>query len=215
MNKKFTDLRRKMFYGLLVRPAMIILLGLNVRNFGRLRVGGAHLIAANHNSHLDALVLMSIIPLRDVPKVRLVAARDYFCRTKLRTWLSLNLIGVIPIDRDGSNDDPLAPVREALEQDYTVIIFPEGSRGDPEKRQPLRFGTAKLLETYPHLSVTPVFMHGLGKALPRGEGMLVPFNCDINIGERLAWTGDKATFMDSLENSFNALAVEISPKPWE
>lgn len=215
MSRRIYDLRRKLFYGLLVRPVMILLLGLNVRHFERLRVGGRHLIAANHNSHLDALVLMSLLPLCDVPKVKLVAAKDYFCRTKLRTWLSLNLIGVIPIDRQGESEDPLAPVRQALEENYTVIIFPEGSRGEPEKLQPLRFGVAKLLETYPDLTVTPVFMHGLGKALPRGEGLLVPFNCDINIGERLTWTGDKASFMQSLEQSLGALAQEIAPKPWQ
>ncbi|MBU0858974.1 MAG: 1-acyl-sn-glycerol-3-phosphate acyltransferase [Alphaproteobacteria bacterium] len=208
-------LLRQLFYALLVRPVLMVLLGLNVRNLARLRAGdGAHIIAANHNSHLDALVLMSLIKLRDMKRVKLVAARDYFCRTPFLTWFSLNIIGVIPIDRQGGTDNPLAPVIQALDEGYTIVIFPEGSRGEPEKRQPLKYGVAKLLETHPHIEVTPVFMYGLGKALPRGEGLLVPFMCDINIGERMEWPGDKARFIESLEQSFTALAQEIAPKPW-
>ena len=214
MAKPGYALLQKIFYGLLVRPVLVILLGLNVRHWNRLAVGGPHLVAANHNSHLDALVLMSLVRLHDIPKVKLVAARDYFCRTKLRAWFSVNIIGVIPIDRHGESDNPLAPVMTALDQGYTVVIFPEGTRGDPEKRQPLKYGVAKLVETRPGLTVTPVFMYGLGKALPRGESLLVPFMCDINVGERLAWNGGKAEFIAALERSFDDLAREIAPKPW-
>lgn len=198
----------------LVRPLMILFLGLNVRNLERLKVGGPHLIAANHNSHLDALVLMSLIRTRDIPKVKLVAAKDYFCRTPFTTWFSLNIIGVIPIDRKGESADPIAPVRAALNEGYTVVMFPEGSRGEPEQRQPLKYGITKILEAIPQVSVTPVFMYGLGKSLPRGEGCFVPFVCDINIGDPLVWAGDRGEFVARLEQNFIALAAEIAPKPW-
>ena len=206
---------RQIFYALIVKPFLLLALGFNVRHRERLKAQGAHLIAANHNSHLDALVLMSLFRYADIPKIKFVAARDYFCRNKFTTWFSLNIIGIIPIDRTGSDDNPLMPVLDALKQGYTVVIFPEGSRGDPEKMQPMKFGTAKLVELNPDIKVTPVFMHGLGKSLPRGEGLLVPFVCEINVGEDLSWTGDKPSFMTALENSFSALATEISPKPWQ
>lgn len=205
---------RQIFYTLLVRPLLLLLMGFNVRHYDRLRAKGAHIIAANHNSHLDALVLMSLFRFHDIPKVRLVAAKDYWCGTPLMTWFSLNIIGVIPIDRQGGSDDPLAPVMQALEHGHTVVIFPEGSRGEPEKRQPLKYGTAKIIETRPDVTVTPVFMHGLGKSLPRGEGLLVPFVCEINIGEYLSWNGGKQAFMELLEQSFAALEKEIAPKEW-
>lgn len=205
---------RQAFYVVLVRPLLLFLLGFNVRHYERLRADGAHVIAANHNSNLDAMVLMSLFRAADIPKVKLVAARDYWCRNKFLTWFSMNIVGIIPIDRQGGSDDPLAPVMAALDAGYTVAIFPEGTRGDPEVRQPLKFGTAKILELRPALTVTPVFMHGLGKTLPRGEGLLVPFVCEVNVGERLGWAGDKATFMAMLERSFTQLETEIAPKPW-
>lgn len=205
---------RYFYYGFLIRPLLLIILGLNVRHLERLEAGPGRLIAANHNSHLDAMVLMSLFRMKDLPKVKVVAARDYFCRTKLREWLSMNIIGIIPIDRDKSADDPLAPVLGAIDGGYTVIMFPEGSRGEPEERQKLKYGIAKLLELRPHITITPVFMYGLGKSLPRGDALLVPFVCEINIGEAFGWNGERQAVIDSLDNAYTALAEEIQPRPW-
>jgi len=216
MADKTIRLLRALFYGVIVRPVLMIMLGLNVRHLKRLSIDTPRLIAANHNSHLDALVLMSLFKLRDLPRVKVVAAKDYFCRTPFLTWFSINIIGIIPIDRKNADktQDPLTPVVEALDAGFTVVIFPEGTRGDPEQRQPLKYGISKLLETKPDIEITPVFMHGLGKSLPRGEALLVPFVCEINIGEAVHWMGDRTVLMDALQNSFDSLAAEMEPKEW-
>ncbi len=215
MNTHWKNILRMIFYGAIIRPILLIVLGLNVRNMDRFKVGHPHLIAANHNSHLDALVLMSLVKLHDLHKVKVVAAKDYFCRTPLLEWFSMNIIGIIPLDRKGGTKNPLAPVTEALNDGYTVIIFPEGSRGDPEKRKPLKFGIAKILEEQPELTITPVFMFGLGKSLPRGDFILIPFVCEINIGEPISWGGERKELITSLENSFDTLAKEMEPKSWD
>ncbi len=214
--KAKSDLPRQLFYVLIIRPVLMILLGLSVRHLERLTVKPRQIIAANHNSHLDALVLMSLIKFHDIPKVKLVAAKDYFCKTPFRTWLSLNLIGVIPIERNAAEGtDPLAPVIQAIDEGYTVVMFPEGTRGEPEKRQPLKYGVAKLVQQMPDVTVTPVFMHGLGKSLPRGEALLVPFVCQVNVGEALSWGGDRAAFIALLEKSLSDLEQELAPKGWD
>ncbi len=213
-NESLIRALRWAFYGVIVRPVLVILLGLNVRHLQRLKIDKPRLIAANHNSHLDALVLMSLFKLKDLPKIKVVAAKDYFCRTPFLTWFSINIIGIIPIDRKGGSSDPLAPVIDALEQGYTVVIFPEGTRGDPEKRQPLKYGIAKLLETKQEIEITPIFMFGLGKSLPRGEALLVPFVCEINIGEPLKWQGERKKLIADLEDSFEHLEQEMEPKEW-
>lgn len=51
-------------------------------------------------------------------------------------------------------------------------------------------------------------LHGLGKALPRGEIPLVPFFCDVFVGEALAWTGDRNEFMAEMESRIHGLAAE-------
>ncbi len=215
MKQNVIQFLRLCFYGVVIRPILILMLGLNVRHLERLSVEDMpRLIAANHNSHLDALVLMSLFKLADLPKVKVVAAKDYFCRTPFLTWFSMNIIGIIPIDRKGGEQDPLAPVLSALDAGYTVVIFPEGTRGDPEKRQPLKYGISKVLEQRPDTQITPVFMHGLGKSLPRGEAMLVPFVCEINIGEAVRWDGDRTHLIETLGACFDTLEAELEPKEW-
>lgn len=203
-----------MFYIALVKPVLILMLGLSVRNYARMPTKGPHIVAANHNSHLDAMVLMSLFRLRDMPKVKLVAAKDYFCRGPISTWFSMNIIGVIPIDRKGG-ENPTAPVIEAIDQGYIVVMFPEGSRGEPELRQPVKYGIAKVLENRPQVAITPVFMHGLGKSLPRGDAVFVPFVCEVNIGEDIYWQNDRTQLVTRLEDAFTTLEREIAPKAWK
>lgn len=206
---------RQLFFVIVVRPLVLVLIGFNVRHLDRLKAQGPHFIAANHNSHLDSIVVMSLFSFSEIPKVKLVAAKDYWCRTRLQTWFSLNILGIIPIDRKVERgSDPLAPVLRALEDGYTLVIFPEGSRGEPEQRQTLKKGIARVLEMKPEITVTPIFMYGLGKALPRGEGLFVPFMCEMNIGEPMRWQGDRRQFISSLDQTFLELAREIAPKPW-
>jgi 1-acyl-sn-glycerol-3-phosphate acyltransferase len=207
---------RLLFFALVVRPLSLIILGLNIRHRERLPGRGPAVLVANHNSHLDTLVLMSLFPLRLLPKVRPIAARDYFLRNRALAWFSTRIIGIIPIERQagGAHDDPLAGVIEALGRFEIVIVFPEGSRGEPERLGDFKSGVAHLARRLPDLPFYPVFLHGLGKALPRGEAILVPFFCDVFVGEPLNWNGDKARFMEDLTCRMTTLAAEGDFPPW-
>ena len=90
-----------LFFALLVRPLVLVGLGLNIINRKYLPTRGPAVIAANHNSHLDTLVLMSLFPLAKVHRVRPVAAADYFLANRFLAWFSQNVIGIIPLDRTG------------------------------------------------------------------------------------------------------------------
>jgi hypothetical protein len=58
-------------------------------------------------------------------------------------------------------------------------------------------------------------MYGLGKALPRGESLLIPFFCDIFIGEPFHWTGEKKSFLDELNVRVKQLADEGHFAEWQ
>ena len=122
---------------------------------------------------------------------------------------------IIPITRAKASRDFLGPVTEALENGAIVILYPDGSRGRPEEMDELKSGIAHLARRCPEVPVTPLFLHGLGKSLPRGEGVLVPFFCDVIIGESLTWQGDRKEFMDALRQSFDALAAEGDFPAWD
>ena len=130
-----TTLLRLLFFLLIVKPLVLVILGLNVRRKALLPTQGPAVIIANHNSHLDTLVLMSLFPLRMLPRLRPVAAMDYFMTNRLLAWFALNIIGIIPLRRSvkASHGDPLADAVAALDNDDILILFPEGSRGEPER----------------------------------------------------------------------------------
>ena len=208
---------RFLFYAVLVRLVVLIVLGLNVRHRERLPASGPAILVANHNSHLDTLVLMTLMPLRLLPRLRPVAAADYFLRNRLLAWFALNVVGILPIRRSagGRHDDPLQSCREALDRGDILILFPEGSRGDPERLARFKSGIAHLALSRPQVPVIPVFLHGLGKALPRGEALLVPFFCDVFVGERLPVSDDRRQYMQALDARMEALAAEGRLPSWE
>lgn len=207
---------RSVFFRVVVRPLVLLLLGLNVRHRERLPQKGPAIIVANHNSHLDTLVLMTLFPQRLLPKLRPVAAMDYFMRNRCLAWFSLAIIGIVPIARKPSapKSDVLAGASAALTHGDILLLFPEGSRGEPEQLGLFKSGIAHLVANHPDVPVVPIFLHGLGKALPKGEALLVPFFCDVFIGEALYWAGERKAFMQHLSNSMAELAQEREFADW-
>lgn len=212
-----TRFLRPLFFLLVVRPLAQVVLGLNVRHRERLPAAGPAILVANHNSHLDTLVLMTLFPPRLLPRLRPVAAMDYFLRTRPLAWFAREIIGIIPLERriKTAHIDPLAESSAALQRGDILILFPEGSRGEPERLAAFKSGVAHLAQRHPEVPVVPVFLHGLGKALPKGEALLVPFFCNVFVGEQLQWKGDRHGFMDTLEARMHSLAEEGSFPAWE
>lgn len=208
---------RALFYGVIVRVVVLFVLGLNVRHRERLPGAGPAILAANHNSHLDAMALISLLPLRLLPRVRPVAAADYFLRNRLLAWFALNVVGIVPLNRvrRDPDEDLLAPVVDALDREQILVFFPEGSRGEPEQIAEYKSGLARIAERRPEVPIVPVFTHGLGKSLPKGEWLIVPFFVDVFVGEPLRYEGDRARFMARYRESMQALAGEEARSRWE
>jgi len=206
------------FFALIVRPILAIVLGAHVRGREHLPKDGPAIIVANHNSHLDTLTIMTMYPLRQLCRVRPVAAVDYFMRSGLMAWFATNVVGIIPIVR-GARDkgivNPLAPCEEALDRGEILIVFPEGSRGEPETLSAFKKGVAHLAKARPGTPVHPLYMYGLGKALPKDAMLLVPFNCDVVAGEPISWNGSVEAFMALLQARMSELAAQIHRPSWE
>lgn len=212
MAKPLRALARWMFVVLLAWPVCLVVLGMNVRHRNRLPRKGPAIVTPNHNSHLDTLAMLTLFPLRQIPQVRPVAAADYFLKTGLMGWFSLNFVGIIPIARKRGQTagDPLAGCYEALERGEILVIFPEGTRGEPERMQELKSGVAVLASRFPDVPVVPIFMHGLGKSMPKGAFVPVPFFVDVYVGQPMHWTadsagGDKRAFMANLSENMRIL----------
>lgn len=212
-----TNLLRLIFFAVVVRPVMLLVLGVHVRRRELLPREGPAVVIANHNSNLDALLLMALYPLALLKRLKPVAAVDYFLTDPLRRFVAEKVIGILPVERGGARAgrDPLVGCYEALDRGEILILFPEGSRGEPERLQKLKKGVAHLAKARPHVPVTPVFMHGLGKVLPKGSLLPVPFTCDVLVGQPYRWEGSVEGFMARTEAAMATLAAEGHFPPWE
>lgn len=208
-------LPKVIFFLFFVKPLVLFLLGLNVRGRQHLPAKGAAVLAANHNSHLDTLVLMSLYPISMIHRLRPVAAADYFFSNKWMAWFSTHCIGIIPLQRSGFQrpESLFADCHQALDNGDILIIFPEGSRGKPEQFGSLKKGLYYLQnEREETLPITPVVLRGLGSALPKGEALFVPFNCDVIIGEALPEASHCKAFLSQLYDAYTILSADCLTK---
>ena len=71
---------------------------------------------------------------------------------------------------------------DAIDEGYSLILFPEGTRGKPEQMGKIKSGIARILSLRPELKYIPVFMTGMGRSLPKGELILLPYKASIFYG---------------------------------
>ena len=156
-----------------------------------------------------------MFPLEEIPNVRPVAAADYFMKPGFMQWFSLNVVGIIPVKRGGVAEgiDRLEGCYEALAAGQVLLIFPEGSRGEPEEMAELKSGISYISKKFPDVPVIPVFMRGLGKSMGKGTFIPIPFFVDVYVGRSLSWTGDKDSFMSKLREAFAHMRKRTLPNP--
>ena len=108
--------------------------------------------------------------------------------TKFFTEFFVNTL-LIYRNKGMAKTNALDDMDELLKQGDSIIIFPEGSRGEAEVLQDFKHGAAILLKKNPMIPFIPIFMKGMGKALPKGDPFLIPTECQVKIGNPV-WIED-------------------------
>lgn len=200
----------KFIYSFLVRWFLKLFVGVKFDNSNFLKSVNQFIIVANHNSHLDTLTLLASLPSSVLPKVKPVAAKDHFGKTKFSTWLSNTFINTLLItrkrDKENPENDPIHNMLSAIDNGDSLILFPEGTRGEPEKEQKLKPGIAMILKERPDIHIVPAYMKGMGKAMPKGDSLIIPFNSRLVYGKPKKLEFDSISdVLDQIQNDFEEL----------
>ncbi len=178
------EVARMLFFMLVVRPFMTLVIGLRVRGREHLPQADPFILVANHSSHLDGVSLLTLFPFTRLRNIRAVAAADYFQRNRAIAWFTTTFFNILPIvrHRTSTSGDPVLEMLAALEAGQSLIIFPEGTRGSGDQMGPFRYGVAKLIEALPHVPAVPAYLVNMGRCLPKGRWVPVPLICEVRLG---------------------------------
>ena len=170
---------------------------------------------ANHTSHLDFAVIWASLPEQIRPRVRPVAARDYWIKNRIRRYLAGEVFRAVLINRapdlnrDGfrAGEAVIDQMVEAMGEQDSLLVFPEGTRGDGQEVSPFKGGLHHLSLRKPDVELIPVYIENLNRILPKGEILPVPILSSVTFGPALALVKDepKRAFLERARSSVCAL----------
>lgn len=164
---------------------------------------------ANHQSHFDWVLIWASLP-RDLRAVtRPIAARDYWTATPLKHWITREIFNAVYVSRVRTADeDPLEPLVEALKNGDSLVIFPEGTRGNKGEPQAFKSGLYHLAEQFPEVQLIPTWIDNVQRVMPKGEVVPVPILCSVTFGAPLQLQAgeDKRAFLARAREAVMALA---------
>ena len=162
---------------------------------------------------MDVFALMGLYSPLQQNQIHPVAAADYFLSNKWLAWFAINILNIIPVTRqNGGQNNPLQGCEEALRQNKILILFPEGSRGEPGKMQPLKSGIWYLSAAMPTVPIIPVWLQGTEQIMAKGNRIPLPLFIDINIGSAMYYQPDKDQFKADLLNNLLALRPQYTKR---
>ena len=163
---------------------------------------------ANHQSHVDLVMIWAALPKELRAHTRAIAAKDYWTKTPFKKWLTSAVFNVIYVSRDRSSDeDPLEPLFQALDHGDSIILFPEGTRGNAEEPQAFKAGLYNLARKYPAVELVPAWINNVQRVMPKGEVVPVPVLCSVTFGAplRLGEGEERRAFLDRARSAVIAL----------
>ncbi len=167
------------FFRLLAFIACKILFGLQAQGLENIPRKGGFILASNHISYLDPIVLGAICP----RKLNFMSKQELFCNSFFSWFLSQ--VGAFPVKRDSADLSALKYAMRCLKEGKALILFPEGSRRfDSASTEPyagIGFLTAKS-----YVPVIPVFIEGTEKALPAGAKFIRPAKISVHFGKQIS-----------------------------
>lgn len=171
-----------------VRLLLGLINRLEIRGQRNLPADGPFIMVANHESHLDALVLASALPLSLRDKLFPLAAGDVFFETPVLAAFAAHFLNALPVWRKNAGRHGLTELRKRLlEENAVYLLFPEGGRSRDGEMKPFKPGIGMLIAgtTVP---VVPCYLDGPLEAFPPGSHWPRGYKVRLRIGRPRVFT---------------------------
>jgi 1-acyl-sn-glycerol-3-phosphate acyltransferase len=173
-------------------------LKLEVRGRELLPVKGGFLLASNHVSNLDP-VLLGIASTRDLSYM----AKEELFRNPAFAWV-LRRVHAFPVKRHTGDIGAIRTLMHRVKAGSGVVLFPEGTRQPEGKLGKAQEGIGFLAQKL-QVPVVPAFVKGSGLAMPVGsskirrERVVVTFGKPIFVERGVAYQQTADSIMDAIK----------------
>lgn len=141
-----------------------------VEGLEKLDMNKNYVFMGNHQSYVDIFLLLAVLD-----KNFLFMAKEELFKIPFFGF-AIKSIGLIPINR-GESRDALKSLFEAakkIQEGYSVLLFPEGTRSNASEMLPFKRGAFTLAVRTGH-EIAPFILEGTGDALPAKSFTVNPF----------------------------------------
>jgi 1-acyl-sn-glycerol-3-phosphate acyltransferase len=172
---------------LILRPLFLLLFRPHVRGRENVPASGPFIIASNHLSFIDSM----IIPLMAPRRVGYLAKAEYFTGTGLGGWLTrtwFTALGALPVERETHRaaQAALDTALGVLKEGGGFGLYPEGTRSRDGRLARGKTGVAWLALTA-DCPVVPVGVIGTDRIQPVGARWPRPRRATVVFGEPLTF----------------------------
>lgn len=195
-----------------VIAAMRLIQDLTVTGTENLPASGPAIFISNHTSHLDGFVVAVALYQAGIPP-RFMAKKELFAEP---LGTALRALGQVEIDRDAPGG-VIEQMAEILDEDRSLIIFPEGTFTHDPAGWPMRAktGIARLHEARPNVPIIPVSHWGNERIIHQWTGRIrwprILHRTErvlLHFGSPISLTG--STYREQADSAMTTIAHEVA-----
>ena len=163
------------------------------------------LLCSNHQSFLDPVILLAVLPLRVLLRLFAVGTSEIFGSGFMR--YVARMLRVVVVDPDANLIPAMRAGAYGLRQGLSLILYPEGERSIDGTPRTFKKGAA-ILSIHLQVPIVPIAIDGFHDAWPRGQPFKKLSPLSMKIGKPLLPPPES----QASEDAYAKLTAELKEK---